>query len=191
LGECVTQYGGQLEPQEHRLRPTVRVDREGVTWGVTADDIPASADDFAACTRMALNDMAIPDWITKLPPMEATAGTNEATGAQRLYMGSPAAVVVVVVGLSELVLEAGAYTFLFAVTVKVVEKAAEDVAEEGWKAVCIAKYAACVAAVGTRKRGNHPGISRCASCLETCRQQQSWPSDIGNGSCEFWKRNWK
>jgi hypothetical protein len=190
LQGCLSRYGEQLEPGHHRFSPTVHVDQQGIKWGVTTDDIPKSADDFAACTRIVLNEMAIPHGILNLRTTEATVAANEATGGQRSYMGSPAVAVVVVVGLSELVLEAGAYTILFAVTVKVVEKAAEDVEEEGWRAACIAKYVACTAA-SARKGGNHWGASRCNTCLETCRQQQSWPSEIGNGSCEFWKRNWK
>jgi len=190
LQGCLSKYGEQLEPRHHRFSPIVHVDQQGIKWGVTTDDIPKNADDFAACTRIVLNEMAIPHGILNLRPTEATIATNEATVGQRSYMGSPAVAVVVVVRLSELVLEAGAYTILFAVTVKVVEKAAEDVAEEGWKAVCIAKYAACVAA-SARKSGNHWGESRCNTCMNECLNKREWPSYIGNGSCEFWKPNWK
>ena len=190
LQQCFSIYGGQLQPGRHYFNPVVEVNRDGMSRRVETPDMPDTAPDFAACTRIALSDMSIPDGILSLRRTQATA-TNEVTPEQRSYMGNPAVAVVVVVGLSEIVLEAGAYTVLFGVTVKVLEKAAEDVEEEGWKAACIAKYAACIAAVGTFKRGNHLGISRCASCLEACKEEQSWPSDIGNGSCEFWKRNWK
>ncbi len=187
LKTCFSDYAGQLEPGHYRIQPQVEVDRDGMKWGVSITGLPDETSGFAGCTRIALNDMAIPGEILK---SGSTAATSEVTGAQRSYMGSPAVAVVVIVGLSEIVLEAGAYTILFAVTVKVVEKAKDDVAEEGWKAVCIAKYAACVAA-SARKSGNHWGASRCATCLEVCKHDYEWPSAIGNGSCEFWKRNWK
>jgi len=191
LQKCVSDYAGQLEPGHYRLQPEVKVDRDGIRWGVSMAGLPDETSGFAGCTRIVLNEMAISREILNSGLSENSASTNDVTEAQRSYMVSPAvAAVVVVVGLSEIVLEAGAYTILFAVTVKVVEKAAEDVEEEGWRAVCIAKYVACTAA-SARKGGNHWGASRCATCLETCRQQQSWPSEIGNGSCEFWKRNWK
>jgi hypothetical protein len=192
LQACVAEFGGQLEPQHYGFHPEIQVDQDGVKWAVTTDDIPASASDFAGCTRSALSDMPVSEDLVRKGAEELNVQRAQASAAQRSLMGSPVVIVVagVAIVVSELVLEAGAYTIMFAVTVKVVEKAAEDVAEEGWKAVCIAKYVACTAA-SAAKRGNHWGASRCNSCLETCRQQQSWPSDIGNGSCEFWKRNWK
>lgn len=129
LQECMAQYGGQLEPKTYLFSPTVEVDQNGVKQGVSADDIPVSAPDFAACSRVALGDMAIPEVILNIPRTEAT------TAGQRSYIGSPALVVVVIVGLSEIALEAGAYTILFAVTVKVADKAKDDVldAAKRWR----------------------------------------------------------
>ena len=143
--------------------------------------------------RKAFADMPVSEDLIFKGAAELKSRRDQASAEQRSLVGSPVVVVVggVVIVVSELVLEAGAYTIMFAVTVKVVEKAAEDVAEEGWKAVCIAKYAACIAAVGTFKRGNHLGESRCNSCMVVCLDNRDWPSSIGNGSCEFWKRNWK
>ena len=128
LQECMAEYGGQLEPKTYLFSPTVEIDQNGVAQGVATDDIPIHADDFAACTRVALGAMAIPEGVLRAARMRATAG-------QRSYMGSPAIAVIVIVGLSEIALEAGAYTFLFAVTVKVVEKAKDDVidAAKRWR----------------------------------------------------------
>ncbi len=190
--DCVAEYAPQLEPGYHVLNSTVLVNEDGDRTGVTINDIPNTAPDFGACLRKALADMPVSEDLVRKGAAELKSRRDQASAAQRSLVGSPGVVVAgVVIVVSELVLEAGAYTIMFAVTVKVVEKVAEDVAEEGWKAVCIAKYAACIAAVGTWKRGNHLGASRCNTCLEMCRQQQSWPSEIGNGSCEYWKRNWK
>ncbi len=188
---CATEFGKELESGSYNIHSIVKVDPDGYKQGVEMEGIPDTAPNLATCVRLAVQDMEIPASVFNLRSNHSTASTNAPTVEQRSLMGNPAVVVIVVVGLGEIAIEAGAYTILLGVTVKVLEKAAEDVEEKGWKAVCIAKYAACVAAVGTWKRGNHLGISRCASCLETCKKEESWPSDIGNGSCEFWKRNWK
>jgi uncharacterized membrane protein len=68
---------------------------------------------------------------------------------------------------SEVVLEAGAVTILTAVTVKVVEKAAKDMAEGG-KAHCAAHYATCMAASANKKDGNHWRQSRRGICARVC-----------------------
>lgn len=135
LQECVKEHGHQLEGGSWAFSPTIQVNREGYIVDVNAGDMPQSASDLAACTRIALGDMPIPSYIFNIRPAQSDPTTNEATTAQRSYMGSPAVVVVVVVGLSEIVLEAGAVTILFAVTVKVVDKAIDDVAEaaKSWR----------------------------------------------------------
>lgn len=129
LQECVKEHGHQLEGGSWAFSPTIEVDREGYVVDVNAGDMPQSASELAACTRIALGNMAIPSHIFHIRPTQSNPTTSDAIMAQRSYMSSPAVVVVVVVGLSEIVLEAGAVTILFAVTVKVVDKAVDDVAE--------------------------------------------------------------
>lgn len=132
---CVTEYAKQLEAGDWAFRPTIEVAQNGRFIGVDDGGIPNTAADFASCTRDALSNMVVPDVIFNLRTAGANAEPTSATAEQRMQMGSPAVVVVVVVGLSELVFEAGAYTILFAVTVKVVEKAADDVmdAAKRWR----------------------------------------------------------
>lgn len=76
--------------------------------------------------RIALGDMPIPASVFNIRPAQS-ATTGEITAEQRSYIGNPVVVVVVVVEVGEIILEAGAITILFATTVKVVEKAADDV----------------------------------------------------------------
>ncbi len=176
LQECMAEYGGQLEPKTYLFSPTVEIDQNGVAQAVATDDIPVHADDFAACTRVALGAMAIPEGVLRLARMQATAG-------QRSYMGSPAIVVIVVVGLSEIALEAGAYTFLFAVTVKVVEKAKDDVLEAvkrrrmPWENECQRKLTECLLSSLGSQWGDVHGTSRCAMCFKRC-DKSGWPSRI-------------
>lgn len=194
LRECVAEYGGRLEPQNYRFSPRVQVDQDGITQGVSMEDTPEATSDLAACVRVTLRDMAIPTRILGLQQPDAVAATNESTLAHRSYMGSPAVVVVVAVGLSELVLEAGAYTILMAITVEVVGKATKEVAEalkrRRWMKECLAHYEACVGTPVSGQDGNHWSQTRCGVCLERCTTSESWPSRVGNGSCEYWGREW-
>jgi hypothetical protein len=108
-------------PGRYNFNPIVEVNQDGVKQGVETPDMPGSAPDFAACTRIALSDMAIPSEVfDKLRKTQSTTSTNEVTEAQRTLVGNPAVVVLVVVGLGEIVFEAGAYTVMVGVTVQVV-----------------------------------------------------------------------
>ena len=194
LQTCFSIHGGQLPPGRHQFHPVVKVDQDGMRWGVETPDMPSSAADLAACTRMALGDMTIPDGILKAGSVSAT---NELTPAQRSYMGNPAVVVIVVVGLSEIVLEAGAYTILFAVTVKVVDKAKDDVVEalkrrppitdgEDDKE-CVDGYERCILS-GGGVRGNNWNTTVCENCLRMCQNKGGWPYSVpifgrGNPLC--------
>jgi hypothetical protein len=184
LQECVKEHGYQLEGGSWAFSPTIQVDREGYLVNVNAGEIPKTAPDLAACTRIALGDMAIPSYFFNLRQKQSDTATNEPTMAQRSFMGSPAVVVVVVVGLSEIVLEAGAVTILFAVTVRVVDKAVDDVAEavkrrRTWKDDCTDGYVNCKISPTGWGRGNHWNESRCGTCRNVCDLNKGkWPSHI-------------
>ena len=183
---CVTEYAKQLEAGDWAFRPTIEVAQNGRFIGVDDGGIPNTAADFASCTRDALSNMVVPDVIFNLRTAGANAEPTSATAEQRMQMGSPAVVVVVVVGLSELVFEAGAYTILFAVTVKVVEKAADDVADLARRSPplpdeqddCAESYAQCIASPAGRARGNHWNETRCATCRAVCQKEKSWPARV-------------
>jgi hypothetical protein len=200
LKGCVAEYGEQLEPGRYAFNPIVELEQSGIKRRIQTPNMPHSAPDLAACTRIALQGMAIHPSIFNRRSTESVATTNEPSMAQRSYIGSPVLVVVVVVGLSEIVLEAGAYTILFAVTVKVLDKAKDDVAEvlkrtpitdgDDNKNDCAERYAVCMATHVSRKDGNHWQQTRCGNCLLLCTSKNSWPSAVGNGSCEYWTPRW-
>jgi hypothetical protein len=178
LQECVREYGGQLEPGRYSFSPNVQVSRGGFVQEVSTYDIPQSAPDLAACTRVVLREMALPDAILQAPPSGDAAATTS-----RAYMGSPAVVVIVVVGLSELVLEAGAYTILFAVTVELVNEAGKDIAEAARrrrtkKDECTDAYVACMDSKVGDELGNTWNESRCGTCRNWCDKNNSWPSQV-------------
>jgi hypothetical protein len=124
LQACVAEYGKQVGPGHYRFNPLVRVDEEGYTHEVSMEDMPKTGYDFAACTRVALQDMALPRSVLNTPPSEDAVETMN-----RSLVASPVVVVVVVVELTEIVFEAAAYTFLFAVSVEVVKKAGPDIVD--------------------------------------------------------------
>ncbi len=133
LQECVKDYGNQLEGGSWAFSPTLQVNQDGYVVDVKAGEIPNTAPDFAACTRSAIGDMAIPSWIFRMRPTESATSTNEPTRAQRSLMGNPAVVVIVVVEVvyTEIVIEAGIGTILFATTVQLVDDVAE--AAKKWR----------------------------------------------------------
>ncbi len=132
LQECVKEYGNQLNAGSWAFSPEIRVDQDGRVLDVDAGGVPNTAPDLAACVRVTLGDMAIPSSIFNMRSMQSTSIT-EPTIEQRSLVGNPAVVVVVVVEVGEIVLESGAITILFATTVKVLDKAADDVLEAAKK----------------------------------------------------------
>jgi len=193
---CMAEYGSQLEPGRHAFNSTVKVNEDGDKLDVSIDDIPETAPDFAACMRNVLRDMPIAEEPFRQGVETLKYRREQASTAQRSLVSSPVVIVVagVAIVVSELVLEAGAYTVLFAVTVKVVEKAAEDVAEEGWRAVCAAHYAACMMSSVSKKKGNHWRQTRCGICERRCSTHKVWPDQVGSweddGSCKYWQSGW-
>jgi hypothetical protein len=133
--------------------------------------------------RIALGDMAPPAAVFNLRRTQS-ASTNESTVEQRSYIGNPVVIVVVVVEVGEIVLEAGAITILFATTVKVVDKAVDDVAEAikrrriPWKDRCTDNYESCIASPAGRARGNHWNQTRCGLCKDVCDVRKTWPSTV-------------
>lgn len=123
--ECVAQYGRQLEPGYHRFESKVQVNEDGEKENVTIDDIPSTAYDLGACMRNAFRNMPIAEEPLRQGVATLKYRREQASMTERSLVGSPVVVVVagVTIIVSELVLEAGAYTILFAVSVEVVEAA--------------------------------------------------------------------
>jgi len=197
LEECVSTYGGQLEPMEHAFRPVVKVTDKGKIVEVVVDDIPGIARDFKICVRQALNDMDVPlPWLLRMRDLQEAMEKEQAAVEQRKYMGMPGAVttgssplIVAVVGIAfaELALQAAGYTFLFAIGVTLVH----ELGKNAWRAECAMHYEACILAGGQYGLGNHWTQSRCGTCQQRCENTHEWPDFIGNGSCKYWRQDWK
>ncbi len=193
----MAEHGAQLEPQYYRLDSKVEVDEDGYKQNVTIEGIPDSAPDFGACMRIALQDMPIADEPFREGVKLLKYRRQETNATQRALVGHPVVIVVagVTIVVSEVMLEAGAVTILTAVTVKVVEKAVEDVAElakkSRWLNKCVAHYTACITtALGGPNGGNHYKSSLCDTCFRRCDFDKAWPGAVGAGSCEYWTPGW-
>ena len=185
LRQCVAEFGTQLEPGHYRFSPHVRLDQGGFR-DVSTDDIPRTAPDLAICTRLVLHDMAIHDSILGAQPSGEVAATDPS------YMGSPAAAgafVLVLIAVGEVVFEAGVYTIAFAVAVETGKEIAEA-ARRRWDKKCLDHYEACVETPVSNDPGNQWRETRCGNCREVCQRNHTWPPAVGNGSCEYWKKNW-
>jgi hypothetical protein len=184
LKGCVSEYGEQLEPGRYAFNPIVELEQSGIKKRIQTPNMPHSAPDLAACTRIALQGMAIHPSIFNRRSTESVATTNEPSMAQRSYIGSPVLVVVVVVGLSEIVLEAGAYTILFAVTVKVLDKAKDDVLDAAKRRRPRSPKDRCLdAAAG----GAYLWKAFCRSIPDPRERERCW--SLAEGDSEEEKRN--
>ncbi|MBK9263281.1 MAG: hypothetical protein IPM54_26195 [Polyangiaceae bacterium] len=181
--DCVAEYGTQLEPGYHKFDSKVLVDEDGDKEDVTIDDIPNTAYDLGACMRNALRAMPIAEQPLREGVHILKNRREQPSAAERSLMGSPAVVVAgVTIVVSELVLEAGAYTFLFAVTVEVVDRAAKDAIEalrrrRPWENECQKKLNECLLSPLGSQWGDVHGTSRCVMCFKRC-DKNGWPSGI-------------
>ncbi len=182
---CVTDHGAQLGPGRLVLDSTVEVDEDGLKWDVTINNLPETASDFGACMRIALQDMPIAEEPFRQGVDILKYRREQIAAAQRSLVGHPVVIVVagVTIVVSEVVLEAGAVTILFAVTVKVIDKAKDDVMEAvrrrpRWKRNCDEKLVECLMSSLGRLWGNVKGSSRCIMCYDRCDERNGWPAGI-------------
>ena len=179
LKACMEEYGEQLAPGSHSIHLVIKTDKNGGKRRVTENDIPNTAPEFASCTRQALREMEIPAEFFRLAADMEKKTQGDVSKAQRSNMGSPLIVVVgVAVGLSEVVLEAGAFTILFAITV--------ELAADAVKELCLDHYVACVASNTFGGRGRHIRDSKCSLCMDVCIiNKGEWPAEVGSGPCAY------
>lgn len=187
LQGCVEEFGGQLTAESNRVLATVQVDPEGRTQGVTVAGVPES--DFAACVRVALQDMAVPD--LALRRRQETAGQTAPMGNE---LANPVILWEVGVMLAELLAAHGGKTVLYTVSVEVLSVVAVSgvnvYLRKKRKDRCTDYYEECVASQLYRDLGRGEGDSRCGACANMCViNNGNWPSAVGNGTCVYKKVN--
>lgn len=189
LQGCVEEFGGQLEAESNRVEATVQVDAEGRTQGVSVAGV--AENDFAACVRVALRDMAVPEMA--LRRKQAATGQTAPKGNE---LANPVILWEVGVMLAELLAAHGGKTVLYAVSVEVLSVVAVSgvnvyLKNKKMKA-CQNHLNDCLATPTNDGRGNNWNEHRCLTCFGICRNTGDWPTSIpflsGFETCEYWKR---
>jgi len=142
LRECVDEFGGDLPRGYYTFDFTVKVDEEGGVDDVEAKGVPHV--DLAACTRIALRGMTVPEELLRLRKLrlsESPASTNGQAAAERGLVGNPAVIVAVAIALADLVIEAAPIVVVIAASVEIGKN--EDLME------------------AARRRRPKPNLNRC------------------------------
>lgn len=117
LQACVEEHASQLEPQPYRVEAKVQVDQEGRKQDIVVGGIPDSAPDLAACTRIALRDMALPGSLRQLRGEETIGMANGQIVPRGNEIGNPIVLVELGSALAEFVAAHGGRMVIYAVTV--------------------------------------------------------------------------
>lgn len=188
--ECVTEHAAQLGPGNHALDATMDMDEDGLRYNVEIANLPASGEDFGGCMRSALHDMVISEKRLDEARGKLKVQREQALAEQKKLMGSPVVVVVgVTVIVTEVMLEAGAITILFATTVTLIDKAARDVMElarrKRWENECNRLRTLCLGTSIQPLPGSVYGSGRCLMCAEQCKKDEGiWPSSVNIGGID-------
>jgi hypothetical protein len=128
LHGCAADYGDQLAAGGYAFQYKIVINKNGQKLNVASEGIPASAPDFAACTRSVLRDMAIPSSVLNLRPDPRVSSTS---GRTKPVGGELASVTVVetVIDLGRLVVRAGGTTILLAISIELAASGVRDIAE--------------------------------------------------------------
>ncbi|TKC98527.1 hypothetical protein [Polyangium fumosum] len=108
LRECVDEFGGDLPRGYYTFDVAVKVDEEGGVVDVESKGVPHA--DLAACTRIALRGMTVPEELLRLRKLRLSESSAPGDGpptAERGLVGNPGVLVAVAIALADLIIEAG------------------------------------------------------------------------------------
>ncbi|MDC3958379.1 hypothetical protein [Polyangium jinanense] len=180
LRECVDEFGGDLHRGYYTFDYTVTVDEEGRVVDVASKGVPHA--DLAACTRIALRGMTIPEellGLRKLRLSESTAPANGQTPAERGLVGNPGVLVAVAIALADLIIEVGPVIIVMAAELELSKDIAVTVREkEEWEKECGKHLNACLDSSRQSDPGSVYGSKRCLMCHEKCKAEQEWPKGV-------------
>ena len=181
LRECVDRYQEQLTASDYKVRILISNDEHGRTLDMTPTAIAEQAPDFAACTRVALRDMQIPEAVYGLRTRASEESSTGQTSAERNRLGT-VTTAGAEIALEELIAAAGGTTVVFVVAIVVVAASGvADIADgidewQEFKAQCHQHYLACLASPLADKFGSVHNATRCDWCREACvRGGGVWP----------------
>ncbi len=188
LGGCVADYAQQLDGQHYRVVGNVQANDERRVLDVAITGLPVTAPDLAACARSVLRDMSVPTWPMRVRSEETVTKTNTSSLPPRDALGTPAIVVLgVTIVFTDLVIEAGGITIIFALSMDLANTIAKDLAdvirrtpadEDEEKNECLDGYVRCTESPAAGKDGNNWNEQRCATCFRVCRSEGAWPYHV-------------
>ncbi|MDI3289505.1 hypothetical protein [Polyangium sp. 15x6] len=167
---------------------SVKVDEEGRVVDVASKGVPHA--DLAACTRVALRGMTVPEellGLRKLRLSESTAPENGQTPAERGLVGHPA-LVAVAIALADLIIEAGPIITVCAASLEISKADIVETIQKRprWEEMCNKKRTECLGTPLADQPGDVEGSSMCEYCRRICFQDKGkWPKQAGGRSCEF------
>lgn len=187
LQACAEEFAGNLEDGTIRVDATVRVNQDGRIQKVIVEGVPDNAPDLAACTRIALFDMAVPALPLRLDnaPDEKEMPTPPAGNE----LANPILLGEALVLLAEFMAQHGGRAILYAVAVEVVAATAVAGAHElrrrrRNKDNCVDGYERCVESPLYYDEGKHIRDTRCDLCRALCvLNKGEWPAMSSLGRC--------
>lgn len=186
LQECVETYHHQLSSIYQEVHYRVKVDGEGRIVDVETSEALVDGQDFAACVRVVLREMAVPNWVFALRKEYTHASTKAQTSAARGAIGDVTVMGVEVV-LEELLAVVGGTTVLFAVVIVLAEGGVANAVEAIEETTanrrrCDDKRTACLDTYRASRPGPTYGSSRCEACHNLCiALEGEWPSHVTLG----------
>ncbi|MDI1430051.1 hypothetical protein [Polyangium sorediatum] len=179
LRECVDAFGGDLPRGYFTFEYTVKADEEGRVVDVESKGVPHA--DLAACTRIALRGMTVPEELVRLRELRlpvSPASTHGQAAAERGLVGHPGALVIVAVALADLIIEAAPVVVVIAASVEIGKSDIAEVARKKKKDPCQEPLNDCLDSARQSKDGGKWKHSICVACHEQCRGSGKWPDGI-------------
>ncbi|WP_282417109.1 hypothetical protein [Polyangium sp. 15x6] len=179
LRACVDELGGELRGGYYTFDVTVKVDEDGHVADVESKGMPHM--ELAACMRIALRGMTVPEELLGLRKLRLSASPAPANGQaadERGLVGHPA-LVAVAIALADLVIEVGPAVIIVCAASLELSKA--DIVETVRKRdddPCQELLNDCLDSPLQSKKGSVWNHSRCRTCFEKCRGEGKWPDKI-------------
>lgn len=187
LQECVESHHHELSTAVYVVHYHVQVDKRGRVLDVSTKDIPASARDFATCTRIVLRDMTLSQQVIS---EQWLSRTNDRAGMDRNALGT-VTVMGAEVALEEILAGASGVNVLFAISIGLAMSGVKDIADayDDYKEArrrCNEKRNECLETPIASKEGPKWKHSLCDGCFNVCMQNEGdWPSRIRLGNRWF------
>ena len=188
------EYGDQLDGRAFAFYPKMKVNQDGRVTEVYAGNVPETAPDLAACIRITLREMSVPEWMLKIRPAQNMHPPEGSTEALRKEMANPVVVAwALLILFAELTIEVEGIEVALMVSLEVVAATAEVLEtlrkKSNAERKCQRELNECLMTSTNDWDGNNWNEKRCLTCFGICKQSGEWPKSVpisdGGGSCSY------